>query len=346
MINNQNQIATFSPLDSGDLIISTENVTSTVWENNNPTLTSFYTSSTQTNSSTGQFYYNIYADSNLTGSSQFSIAYCDLKGSGSVLYNPAVDGLSPSRTNYGQYRSLILGDEGDSFVFGNFSASYFYALPIERSGYKESLLPGTFNLCLSGSGGTVYLTDDSKLGGAALYTQAGRIYNLVSGSSGTVNTTVNDNGWSSNNGSYGWLIPDIGTVILNGEALDNELTMGTIRNSNSEDNNPGKLLEAFKLGGESVTKPGWTLNSSEQLSSDFVFVRAKSQNFNYSTNPSFISGSDGSVIYDSFINDPQVYITTIGLYNKNQELVAVAKLSRPLLKDFTKELLVRVKLDF
>ena len=60
MADQRNQIATFAPLDQGDLLISTENVTSTVWLNNTPTLTSYYTSSVQVNSATGQFYYNIY----------------------------------------------------------------------------------------------------------------------------------------------------------------------------------------------------------------------------------------------------------------------------------------------
>jgi hypothetical protein len=77
-----------------------------------------------------------------------------------------------------------------------------------------------------------------------------------------------------------------------------------------------------------------------------VFIRPRSSEFNYSENPSFISGSTGEVLYSQFINSPQVYITTIGLYNDSNELLAVAKLSRPLLKDFTKEALVRVKLDF
>jgi hypothetical protein len=90
----------------------------------------------------------------------------------------------------------------------------------------------------------------------------------------------------------------------------------------------------------------FTLNSDETLSSDFVFVRAKNNEFNYSENPSFISGSTGVVIYPEFVDNPQTYITTVGLYNDNSELLAVAKLSRPLPKDFTKELLVRVKLDF
>jgi hypothetical protein len=77
-----------------------------------------------------------------------------------------------------------------------------------------------------------------------------------------------------------------------------------------------------------------------------VFVRSRNAEFNYSTNPSFISGSTGEVIYPYFINSPQVYPTTVGLYNDGNELLAVAKLSRPLQKNFTKEALVRVKLDF
>ena len=76
------------------------------------------------------------------------------------------------------------------------------------------------------------------------------------------------------------------------------------------------------------------------------FVRAKNSQFNYSENPSFISGSTGEVLYNNFINAPQTFITTIGLYNDENELLAVAKLSKPLIKDFTKEALVRVKLDF
>jgi len=345
----------FQTLDPRDLLISNENVTNTVWLNNSPTLNAYFTSSVQVASTTGQFYYNIFAGAAATGSVQFAIAYCDIDGSGSLAYNPNVVGLSPTRTNYGQYRSLVIGDEANSFVFGNQSASYFYALPIERSGYKEELLPGTMTLCLSGSNGSpvehLFLTDDSKLGGAAQFTEAGRVYNLVSGSAGNVFTGVNVNGWTVASGSYGWFMPDIGAILLNGPALDGRfvdggILLGTLRTSNSAVNNPSKLFTRLNKGASGFTNAGWTLNSNEQLSSDFVFVRARSDEFNYSTNPSFISGSTGAVLFDSFINDPQVYITSVGLYNNNQELVAVAKLSRPLLKDFTKELLVRIKLDF
>ena len=91
---------------------------------------------------------------------------------------------------------------------------------------------------------------------------------------------------------------------------------------------------------------GFTLNSEEKLSSDFIFIRAQNSSFNYSENPSFISGSTGEVVFNEFIDNPVTYITTVGLYNDTNDLLAVAKLSRPLPKDFTKEMLVRVKLDF
>ena len=84
----------------------------------------------------------------------------------------------------------------------------------------------------------------------------------------------------------------------------------------------------------------------ETISSDYIYIRARNAEFNYTENPSFISGSTGEIVFNSFINNPQTFPTTIGLYNSTNELLAVAKLSRPLLKDFTKEALVRVKLDF
>ena len=58
-----------------------------------------------------------------------------------------------------------------------------------------------------------------------------------------------------------------------------------------------------------------------------------------------ITGS-GALRHTSMIDSPQSYIGSVGLYNDNNDLLAVAKLSKPLLKDFTKEALVRIKLDY
>jgi hypothetical protein len=346
----------FKRLDPQDLVISTDSVTSTVWSNNNPTLTGFFTSSTQITTNAGQFYYSVYQTSSTDASAaiQFDVAYCDKLGSGSLLYNQLVPTLSPTRTNYGQYRTLILGDENADFTFGNITSSYFYAINIERARYKQSLLPGTMTMLLSGSGGRISLTDDSTIASSVTFTDAGRVYNMVSGSAGTVYTAGSSSlGWTANSGSYGWFLPDIGVILLNGLALDGSgsaggITLGTNRASNLYAvDNPELIVNALNRAAKTTPSPeGFKLNSQEALSSDFVFVRARNDEFNYSENPSFISGSTGEVIFDSFINNPQTYISTVGLYNDSSELLAVAKLSRPLPKDFTKELLVRVKLDF
>ena len=123
-------------------------------------------------------------------------------------------------------------------------------------------------------------------------------------------------------------------------SADTGISLGTQDSADTDSDNPKRLF------GTIVSGAGFTLNCEETITSNLVFIRARNSEFNYSENPSFISGSTGEVIYDSFINNPQVYLTTVGLYNDSNELLAVAKLSKPLKKDFTKEALVRVKLDF
>lgn len=89
-----------------------------------------------------------------------------------------------------------------------------------------------------------------------------------------------------------------------------------------------------------------TCDSEEVITSNFVFIRARNAEFNYSQNPTFVDTNTGGVRFTDFITAPQTFITTVGLYNDNGDLLAVAKLSKPLKKDFTKEALIRVKLDF
>lgn len=332
----------FKRLDPEDFVVSSDSVTAPLWSGGAPTLTSFYSSSVQEAGSSGDFYLNVYqtASTDASAEVQFAIAFGDKNGSGSVWYNPNVPGASPTRTIYGQYRNLVLGDETADFTFGGVTGSYFWVISVDRNRYKQSLLPGTMTLILSGGFGTdaLYLTDNSLVATSVVFNDAGRVYQLLSGSAGVINAT--NNGYHPTLGSYGLFLPDIGTIILNSAALSSTAAIAANLSSNSDGQNNQILFESLVLGGE------FTMNSQETISSDYIFVRARNAEFNYSENPSFIAGSTGEVLYNSFINNPQTYPTTIGLYNDNNELLAVAKLSRPLLKDFTKEALIRVKLDF
>ncbi len=347
----------FKRLDPEDFLTSAQAVSQTVWSNNASTLETFFTSSTQAASVSGKYYLNVYnTASNLNDSvTQFNIAFGDSTGRGTVLYNSDVSGYSPSRTIYGQYRSLMLEDENAEFSFGGVNSTYFYVISIERARYKESLLPGSLNLYLSGSStaaGTLtnlQLTDNSGMVTTPSYFGVQPYYQIISGSDGvaynkTSGTNSNNSGYTRESGSYGLFFPDTATLILNGPALDLSdnmgITLGTGLSTNTDQDNPAKLSEAISGSGQFV------LNCQETITSDFVFIRARNSEFNYSENPSFISGSTGEVIFNYFINNPQVYPTTVGLYNDGNDLLAVAKLSRPILKDFTKEALIRVKLDF
>ena len=330
----------FKRLDPEDFLVSVDSVTATAWSTNSPTLSTFFTSSvTSTNDS---YYKNVYQTASTLSSAavQFAIAYGNQNGSGSANFNDLVPGVSPTRTVYGQYRNLVYGSETAQFIFGTITASDFWALSVDRARYKEHLLKGTFNIQIKNGSSTVNLTDNSGMVSTDTYLDCGRVYQIISGSNGVANTSVNANGYSLSSGSYGLFLPDIATIILNPLALSQSINLEPSRSSDSDGLNISRLFTAIS-GAAS-----FQVNSEETVTSDFVFVRARNSEFNYSENPSFISGSTGDVIFSTFINSPQTFMTTVGFYNDTNDLLAVAKLSKPLTKDFTKEALLRVKLDF
>jgi hypothetical protein len=87
-------------------------------------------------------------------------------------------------------------------------------------------------------------------------------------------------------------------------------------------------------------------NNTTEINSNIYFCRMAHNKFNYSSNPTYLSSSKIYVKNDNIQNPPITYVTTIGLYNERNELLAVAKLSEPLRKDPTNELTLRVRLDF
>jgi len=152
----------FKAFEQDDFVVSADSITAGLWTGNSPELTAFYTSSTQVASSNGAYYINVY-NSESYEDIQFAIAYGDVDGSGSLEFDSAVAGKSPSSTNYGQYRTLVLGDENAEFSFGGVTAPNFYAISIDRNRYKEGLFPGSTTLDLTVGGNTISLTDNSQV---------------------------------------------------------------------------------------------------------------------------------------------------------------------------------------
>jgi hypothetical protein len=337
----------------------TEVVTAGLWSDNLASLTTYYTASTQTTSQR-RYYTDVYqSEPSADGAAvQFSLAFGHALGSGSDSQGQLND--SPSRAVYSQYRQLLLSPTDTRFTTaGSGSTDYVYVVNFKRNRMKERLDPANWEIPLtriashtanatgsvSVTGSTIItLIDDSSIAAASVG-ESGKVYNIVSGS---INNGVYN---STSPVYYGLAYPDYGTLILDGKMLDGQLGFATNVSSSSEGNNHFLLYHSIS-GSSAFTNPstsdpyGFLARNSEKITSTHYFVRIKNAEYNFSNNPSYVTGSVGQISQTTFIGDPKTYITTVGLYNDRQELLAVAKLSKPLLKSFQREALIRVKLDF
>lgn len=318
----------FKRFDKEDIVVSSDSISSPAWSFNQVVLpySSMSAVTSEITAERGNYYHNVY----YTGSSeiQFSVAYGHRFGSGSQYFDSGVTNRSYSKTVYGQFRTLLNGDEDTDFQFGTTTPNSVYFISVERARFKEKILPGSLTLELGYNPNTVTLTDNSLTSSVDTFKDGGREYLIYEGSQGAVvdDTTV-----------YGKLYPDVGVIVLNGDLLDSTIALGT-----EETQGAPVTSNISKLRGKIAS---FSLRAEETISSNYIFVRARNSEFNYSTNPSNITGS-GELQHSTMIDSPQAYITAVGLYNDNNDLLAVSKLSKPLLKDFTKEALIRIKLDY
>jgi hypothetical protein len=333
----------FSRYNPEDSVISSETVVRGLWSGDTNTLSTFFTQSSPT-----EYYVDVYNidPSSTSAAVQFSIQYGNINGSGSNLINPNVPngGYTPSRVVYGEYRNLVFGTETQNFSFdnGTTTANDIFVINVARNRYKESLLPGSFNLTLKSGSNAIKLTDDSNTTSLTRFIGENKVFYIISGSNGSAYTSAASSSY------YGMMFPDLDIIVLNATAS----SVVSLRNffapltttTSSVQNNQLKLYNSIVAGANS-TSGSFNLQSSETVSSRYFFTRVKNSEFNYTSNPSIID-ENGNLLYTTLINNPQTYVTTVGMYNDNNELLAVAKLSKPLTKDFTKEALIRIKLDY
>lgn len=358
----------FTRFSSDDIIPNQQRiVTTTLFSNNNGNFRTFFTSSEQT-STQKSYYYELYnsASTAATAESQFSIAFGHRYGSGSESDGGQVSD-TPSKAIYAQYRQICLDPGTSVFSIGSSSSNYIYALTMNRARMKDALDPSNVEINLRHLSGSQFIAgggaanahtgSNVKVGAAKAlrlisdytlsnptYTSAGEVYNIVSGSieNGIFNTTSPH--------YFGKIYPRLGIIILSGEKLDASASFATVVGSDVAGDNAYKLFKSLS-GSKDLTDAsgdylGMKARSMEYVKSTHFFVRAKSPQLNFSNNPSFITGSDGDLAITDFITDPKVYITTIGLYDSDHNLVAVAKSSKPIQKSFGKEILIEVKLDY
>jgi hypothetical protein len=340
----------------------TEIVTSGIWSGDTGSLDvkATYTSSAQIASTSGRYYLDVYNELTSSGTAevQFSIAYGDVAGFGAPTITQNDDSTVPTKATYNQFKNVLLdaADNYFSIYTGSTAAGHdmksFYVINVNRARYKERLDPGNISIELSGSVRNITLIDDSG-GTDENVTTAGRVYNLVSGSlniGNALTASIANYSAPQNGQGYGLFYPDMGVILLNPLALaaacDPNLAAATnsiesiYHQNNGNKSGSVALLMAISGGAD------FQVRRTENVSTSHYFVRANNREFNFSNNPTFVTGSVGAFVNSSFEKDPKVYITTVGLYDDGNELLAVAKTSQPIAKSFDKEIAIKVKLDF
>jgi len=316
------------------------------------------------------YYLNMYpgADARIRNDPYFSIAYGSIAGdigSGSFNVETGSIKVSPAKAIYTQYKNILLGsfDLDGMFTLQSGSttvtATDIWVLNFSAYKMKDKIDEGLFEFSLSGALGTISFIDNSPF-----TTQTQAVYQLIAGTLASPPATPTYEG-------LGLLYPADGIVILNAALVAQKVGIPIAGNGlGSGEGGPGGTggwLYTVGTSGGYFTYNHKTLAKSIQLSSNTMkvrkseyipsrhyFIRVKNREFNYSNNPTYVyDGTDGiaghakgTIRNIDFVNDPKTYITTIGLYNDSNELVAVGKLSRPAVKSFDSELLIKVRLDF
>jgi hypothetical protein len=303
----------------------------------------------------GDYYANAFhrnPQSSPNAAVQFAVAYGHKGGSGS-FGDPNTTGQNvndtPTRAIYAQYRNMLLPPTDRSFTFGDGAGGTedpadILVINVARARFRQKIDPGNWELRLgSGSSaatwGTAFWTfiDASGQGDSPTVNEAGRVFGIYSGSGGVTASAI----------QYGLFYPDQGIFVFNATRLSSSLGLAIDkRDPNTLDQIPLQPRNHLQLFQRISGSSNFLCRSEEKVTSTHFFCRITNKQFNFSNNPTFVTGSSGQFLHASMIRNPSVYVTTIGMYDTLNRLVAVAKLSRPLLKSFNREALIKVKLDY
>ena len=256
---------------------------------------------------------------------------------------------------------------------------YVWILVGRRARMRDKINKKAWTLRLQGPKGddctvlkSLWLTDDSA-DEPYTPTPAGPRYNIVSGTAGGVLPAH-----KASARCYGWFYPEMGAMVFSGAELGGTegipgpagtedlnctfLAHHTMANAaNSENavstscftpnlnvgtapNNALRFINCMRGVGT-----GATLRMRNELDRTQIqyFCRVKNNQMNHSNNPTFTSGSNKNTIRNKDMRgNPQVYITSVGLWNRKGQLLAIAKLSKPALKNFVTEATIKIQLEF
>ena len=262
--------------------------------------------------------------------------------------------------------SVRLFDEDGDIIAGGTKLKECYFVNFSRILSKDEIKKGTFEMefmVADGFTGTatsaerIKITDFSGSDGYFVNSPAGE-YGVLFATASTDTSQLKLN----KRLPVGLLFYQAGVAVLSGSIFSDEADGGILNNSKGTVTfNP---TNASTTGFNTITGSSISVmannfrnrlfnlqfNNTTELNSTIYFCRANNSEFNYSANPTYLSTSGGPseiVVKDGSVSrDPHSYVTTVGLYSADNELLAVAKLSEPLRKHPSNELTLRVRLDY
>lgn len=316
-------------------------------------LTSSFTSSIQPSSSIN-FYTDIVTYNNNREVKLFSLLYGHVSGSGSVQIGDR-EKDTPSRINYTQYRLLTTDDITSCFgtyTLGTFSdnPTDVYIMVFDKNAMQDRIDIGNFEINLMNvqdNSSILSLIDNSNdTLNKKYYDQSPYFaFDLVSGSlnNGIYESGIGDVNTNNNFTTYGSVYPNLGIITFDAEKLRTEIGFSTDTSSNVYAKNELELFTA--ISGAIDLNSNMQSRSSVNKNSIHYFARIPASAANYSNNPSFSDSSNRGILRNKEFNRyPIAYITTVGMYNDANELLAIGKLSRPIRKTIDSEVLLEIKL--
>ena len=270
---------------------------------------------------------------------------------------------------YKQFYNILETDRtklktSQGFSMNEVTQSDVYVCVAERLQMKDRVNPGTWTFQLSGSeaeepaapntstGISLYLTDDSKTTDATA-APFGERYDIVSGSAGTVVVAASTK-------TYGFFYPDAGIMVFSANALSSSLPgtkgfiqsgsdfakKGTVGNGFAPDVRVTSAADNANKMRIALQNASVTLRSEEQQYIFDHFCRARANEYNLSQNITFWSGSNYTIRHGDMVSNPQTFISEVGLYDEQNSLLAIGRLSSPINKNYSSEAIVKVRLTY
>ena len=323
-------------------------------------ISTFYTGSTSVSHS--KYFIPVYdtPPTNSNSYHRFDLAFGHADGSGSSYIVNDVD-ILPSKSIYRRYMVEYMGTTEGKFTFKDGKTSdYIYVIEFNRDDIKDRIDPGniqiTFcplssssnqlvntgsNFQVDYSSGEIYtLIDDSNDAdeGESIVNYIQDHYYLISGS-------IQEGAYDDDNKeAWGVIFPKNGVIVLDGTMLDQSCSFNTVTASIDGDNNRKLLLS---ISGSCSPNPmrstsgSWYGRSTEEYMRETYVCRVHGDEFNYTNNYTYTK--DSGSLKNFQILTPFTYITSIGLYNRNGDLVAVGNTQKPLRKDRNTEYIFEVR---